>query len=172
MSEFQFAKYLKRIVIVFALGAWGLSIYFSADGFNFNAPGFFLVGVFLGLLVTVFEVVLNQGVKNLTLRAVGVLAYLWGWGTNAVGIWLAQGSPDIGENYSRLLIPIVLGAILELAPEPLLLWALNIEGHDLLGTLFKPQRKRPQPRYETPPVYQPQNRIRRELDPQSPRRNR
>ena len=163
MSEFQFVRYLKRIVIVFALGAWALSIYFSADGFNLNAPGFFLVGVFLGLLVTVFEVVLNQGVKNLTLRAVGILAYLWGWGTNATGIWLAQGSPDIGSEYYRLLIPIVLGAILELAPEPLLLWALNIEGHDLLGTLFKPKRRYQPPVYHNPP---------RTLHPENPRRNR
>lgn len=167
MNEQKFNTWVRRVVRIFAVGAWMLSIYFSADGFNFQAPGFFLVGVFLGGLVTILEIVLNKGVKSMTLRLGGLLAYAFGWYTNFIGLSVAMGHPNFLADPKQMVIPIVLGLFLELIPEPLFLWSLGIHGHDVIARLMEMTNKNQrgsfqQPRYQTPPLDQRQGRKARE----------
>jgi hypothetical protein len=151
MNEQKFNTWVRRVVRVFAVGAWVLSIYFSADGFGFQVPGFFLVGVFLGGLVTILEIVLNKGVKSMTLRLGGLLAYVFGWYTNFIGLSLAMGQPDFAADPKQMVIPVILGLFLEIIPEPLFLWS------DLIARLMEMTHKNqrgsmhyPTPHY--PPV--------------------
>ena len=137
MNEQKFNMWVRRVVMVFAIGAWLLSIYFSADGFGFQVPGFFLVGIFLGGLVTILEVVLNKGVKSMTLRLGGLLAYGYGWWTNFIGLSVAMGHPDFASDPKQMVIPVILGLFLELIPEPLALWSLGINGHDVIARLME-----------------------------------
>lgn len=132
MKEYQFNRIMRWVVAFFAIGAWILSIKLSADGFDINAPGYWYVGIFLGGLNTVLEVVVSKGVKSKTLLVGGLLAYIFGVYTNFVGIAaLRGGSFDIGH----AIIPAALGIMLECLPEPLLLWCLGIQSHDLFARL-------------------------------------
>ncbi len=57
--------------------------------------------------------------------------------TNILGIWAAQGSPDVAANPVALVFPALLGFFLEIAPEPLLLWGLIGTGaRDFLAHLL------------------------------------
>ena len=97
------------------------------------------MGYALGIAVTVLQLVFaEEGMKHsLTLVVVGLLAYFYGIMTNVFGIWVAQGSPDLASSPMSVLFPTVLGFVLEVTPEPLLLWGLVGTGvRDALGQLF------------------------------------
>lgn len=155
MNERQFNKLIRWGVGLIAVGGWILSIRFSADGFGFQLPGFFLVGIFLGLMVTTLEVVLNKGIKSLTLRLGGILAYAYGWYTNFIGLSVAMGNPDFFSDPKQIAIPAVLGLFLEIVPEPLLLFALGIQGHDLIARLLEMTGKRSASPQGYPPNFPP-----------------
>lgn len=155
MNERQFNKLIRWGVGLIAVGGWILSIRFSADGFGFQLPGFFLVGIFLGLMVTTLEVVLNKGIKSLTLRLGGILAYAYGWYTNFIGLSVAMGNPDFFSDPKQIAIPAVLGLFLEIVPEPLLLFALGIQGHDLIARLLEMTSKRAIPPQGYSPNFPP-----------------
>lgn len=157
MNEHKFNTWVRRIVGAFAVGAWALSIYFSANGFGFQVPGFFPVGIFLGGLVTILEIVLNKGVKSMTLRLGGLLAYAFGWWTNFIGLSVAMGNPNFMSDPKRMVIPVILGLFLELIPEPLALWSLGIQGHDVIARLMEMTQRNQrgsysQPQYQAPPL--------------------
>jgi hypothetical protein len=138
MNEKRYEQLIHLMAIGVALVLWFISVIFSADGFNFVLPRFAWIGYVLAISVTVIELVFNEEGMNhsLTLVAVGLLAYAYGVVTNIIGIWAAQGSPDIAANPIGIVFPIVLGFFLEVAPEPLLLWGLIGSGaRDFLAHL-------------------------------------
>jgi hypothetical protein len=138
MNEKRYEQLIHLLAIGVALVLWVISVIFSADGFNFVLPRFAWIGYVLAVSVTIIELVFNEEGMNhsLTLVAVGLLAYAYGVVTNIVGIWAAQGSPDIAANPIAIVFPTVLGFFLEIAPEPLLLWGLIGSGaRDFLAHL-------------------------------------
>jgi hypothetical protein len=141
MTEQRYAQLIRMLAVAVAALLWLMSIQFSAGGFNFVMPHYIWMGYALGIAVTVLELVFaEEGMKHsLTLAAVGLLAYAYGIFTNVLGIWAAQGSPDLAANPAAVIFPVILGFVLEVTPEPLLLWGLMGTGvRDVLGHLFAP----------------------------------
>ncbi len=139
MNEKRYGQLIHLLAAGVAILLWYMSVQFSVDGFNFILPRYKWMGYLLALSVTVIELVFNEEGMNhsLTVVAIGLLSYLYGVVTNIVGIWVAQGSPDLGNNPLLLLFPVILGFFLEVAPEPLFLWGLLGTGmRDVLGHLF------------------------------------
>lgn len=145
MNEKRYEQLIHLLAAGVAVLLWFISVQFSVDGFNFVLPRYAWVGYILALSVTIIELVFNEEGMNhsLTLVAVGLLSYLYGVVTNIIGIWAAQGSPDLHGNPLALVFPLVLGFFLEVAPEPLFVWGLLGTGaRDLLGNLFGTQTKK------------------------------
>jgi hypothetical protein len=150
MTEKRYGQLIHLLAIGVALVLWFVSVQFSADGFKFAIPRFAWIGYVLALSVTVIELVFNEEGMNhsLTIVAVGLLAYAYGIVTNVMGIWVAQGSPDIAANPLTIVFPAVLGFFLEIAPEPLLLWGLMGTGaRDFLEHLINNNDERSRKAY-------------------------
>lgn len=138
MNEKRYEQLIHLLAIGVAVVLWFVSVQFSADGFKFALPRYAWIGYVLAIAVTVIELVFNEEGMNhsLTIVAVGLLSYAYGIVTNILGIWAAQGSPDISANPIGILFPALLGFFLEIAPEPLLLWGLIGTGaRDFLSQL-------------------------------------
>jgi hypothetical protein len=151
MTETRYAQLIRMAAVAVAAMLWLMSIQFSAGGFNFVMPHYAWMGYALGIAITVLELVFaEEGMKHsLTISAVGMLAYAYGIVTNVIGIWAAQGSPDISNSPGSLLFPLVLGFFLELTPEPLILWGLMGAGaRDVLGHFFAPNDRKGREAYE------------------------
>jgi len=127
--------YIKGLRIATALGsvfAWCLSIWWSAEGFNISVDGYMWLGVGLGLFVTVSELLFNRATSIPTIWVVGLLAYIYGYGTNVAGIKLFLGlnvsaellKADFGLWLVNSAITYGLAGIVEIAPEAFLLWAM------------------------------------------------
>ncbi len=139
MNEKRYEQLVHLLAAGVAILLWFMSVQFSVDGFNFILPRYKWMGYLLALSVTVIELVFNEeGMSHsLTVVAIGILSYLYGIVTNIVGIWAAQGNPDVANNPLLILFPVILGFFLEVAPEPLFLWGLLGTGaRDVLGHLF------------------------------------
>ncbi len=139
MNEKRYEQLIHLLAAGVAILLWFMSVQFSVDGFRFILPKYAWMGYLLALSVTVIELVFNEEGMNhsLTVVAVGLLSYLYGIVTNIIGIWNAQGSPDISGNPFSLVFPIILGFFLEVAPEPLFMWGvLGTGARDLLGHIF------------------------------------
>ena len=166
MSGINFDAWLRRISIVFALGLWSLSIYFSAQGFGFQGGEMWIVaGYFLGAFVTLLEVILNRSGKQLPRTFIGlcILAYVYGISTNILGIFVGRGATQSIENFA---ISTTLGIVLEVAPEPLMMFGLSIRSNDIFDTLQSIfNRPQAQPPSRVIPLQHPPNR-----DPNSPGR--
>ncbi len=144
MTEKRYAQLVRLGAVVIAILLWFVSVQFSVDGFNFVLPRYRWVGYLLAIAVTVIEIVFNEeGMRHsLTIVAVGLVSYAYGISTNVMGIWVAQGSPDVSENPIALVFPAVVGFFLEVAPEPLLMWGLVGTGmRDVLGHLVSNTRR-------------------------------
>lgn len=139
MIERRFNLVIRILVAFVAVFWWVVSINFSANGFSFSLPQYILVGYGLGLSGTVLELMFNEKStgNSLVLRALGVLAYIFGCSTNLVGVWLAQGQPNYLINPMPGIVNLSLSLIIEIGPEPMLLWALGIENRDFIRSLFK-----------------------------------
>lgn len=138
MNEKRYEQLIHLLAIGVAVILWFISVQFSADGFKFALPRYSWIGYVLAIAVTVIELVFNEEGMNhsLTLVAVGLLSYAYGVVTNILGIWAAQGSPDVAANPVSIIFPLLLGFFLEVAPEPLLLWGLMGTGaRDFLAHL-------------------------------------
>ncbi len=138
MNEQRYGQLVRLTAVLVALLLWGISVQFSVDGLDFVLPRYRWMGYLLALAVTVIELVfIEEGMSHsLTLVAVGLLSYLYGIVTNIIGIWVAQGSPDLTANPFALLFPALLGFFVEVSPPPLLAWGLIGTGvRDLLGHL-------------------------------------
>ncbi len=130
---------IRLAAAVTAIAVWAVSIMFSVDGFAFQLPKYIWAGYVLGISVTIIELVFNEeGLQhNLTLIALSLSAYAYDVGTNVIGIWVAQGKPDLTGNIIGLIFPLIVGLFLALLPEPLFAWALIGTGYkDLLTHLF------------------------------------
>lgn len=140
---------LKRIAsVIVAIALWYLSIRFSVAGFSIKVPDLVWAGWVLGMAVTVIELIFtseNRG-RNLTLTFLGVGAYVYGVWSNIIGINASRGVEGLSVG---LIFGIVLGLILEIAPEPLFLWGIlggdTAEGDivSTLGNIWSDARKRP-----------------------------
>lgn len=147
MNEKRYAQMVRLGAVVIAILLWFVSVQFSVDGFNFVLPRYRWVGYLLAIAVTVIEIVFNEeGMRHsLTIVAVGLVSYAYGVSTNVLGIWVAQGSPEVSENPIALVFPIVVGFFLEVAPEPLMMWGLVGTGvRDVLGHLVSNTRGKSQ----------------------------
>ena len=137
-------KYLgfKRfLALVGAIGLWGMSIYFSYNGFKFNSTTILWFGVVLALVVTVVELAFNTrvGKLNPTLLLSGILCYAYGIYTNIIGFFILQhGTADGFWSGNAWFIPVFAGLIAEILPEALFAWALIAGGEgDLLGNILE-----------------------------------
>jgi hypothetical protein len=149
MAEKRYEQLVHLMAVVIAIALWFISVQFSVDGFKFVLPNYAWVGYVLAISVTVLELVFNEEGMNhsLTIVAIGLLSYIYGIVTNILGIWVAQGSPELATNPAAILFPALLGFFLEVAPEPLLLWGLMGTGaRDFLGHLIN-NAKRPDKAY-------------------------
>jgi len=117
-----------------------VSAQFSVQGFAFQVEGMEWVGWVLAIAIIVIELVWNseRQTANLTLKAAGIAAYSYGMWTNIAGIRSTQGAAGGAETW---IFPAVLGIILEVVPEPLIIWGLLSEVSDregdFLGTIMK-----------------------------------
>ncbi|MBI4674017.1 MAG: hypothetical protein HY741_20415 [Chloroflexi bacterium] len=145
MTEKRYEQLIHLLAVVVATVLWFISVQFSADGFKFVLPRYAWIGYVLAIAVTVIELVFNEEGMNhtLTLVTVGLLSYGYGIVTNIIGIWAAQGSPDLAANPLALLFPALLGLFLEISPEPLLFWGLIGTGaRDFLAQLLNSNTKK------------------------------
>src|SRR5262245_22364730 len=117
MTEKRYEQLVHLMAVVVAAVLWFVSVQFSADGFKFVLPQYAWVGYVLAISVTVIELVFNEeGMSHsLTVVAIGLLSYAYGIVTNILGIWAAQGSPDIASNPISIAFPALLGLFLEIA---------------------------------------------------------
>ncbi|MBI5031511.1 MAG: hypothetical protein HZB51_13360 [Chloroflexi bacterium] len=144
MTEQRYALLIRIGAVTVAIIFWIISVVFSADGFNFIMPHYRWMGYLLAMSVTVLELVfVEEGFEHSpTVAAVGFLAYIYGIITNVIGVWTAQGSPDPSMNPLILVFPVILGLLVEIAPEPLVLWGLmGTSARDVLGRIFAPNKE-------------------------------
>ena len=90
MNSYEKLLQMKKTMALFtSLGLIILSVWFSQLGFGIESNGKYVwVGWFLGLVVTVVELVFNTSIRKLnpTLIGAGVLAYGYGIYTNIEGL--------------------------------------------------------------------------------------
>ena len=116
-----------------------ISATFSQSGFAFTQPGKEWIGWALAIILIVVEIVWNKkGAKHgVTLYVGGLACYVYGLYTNILGILVTSGQApaEVGgwltiiASFVTLAIshPVALigGIMLELLPEPLLVWSLT-----------------------------------------------
>jgi len=138
-----------------AIGIWYVSYVFSVDGFGMLSPHqeYLWIGKFLAFAITAYELIWN-GMKtrdNETMYWVGLGCYIYGIGTNILGVskWLGltKGfimSTDTGDPWTIVTVAlyvaltIALAFMFEAAPEPTLIYAFTgkFTGGDFLGNLM------------------------------------
>jgi hypothetical protein len=128
-----------KLAVAAAMVAWAVSVMFSQVGFGISSPKVTWLGWILAGIVTVVELVFNTSTKKLsmTLVVTGILCYVYGVWTNITGFWEFQHPGELFTFFSSVsVLPIILGSILEILPEPLFMWGIGsaFEG-DLLGNL-------------------------------------
>jgi len=128
-----------KLAVVGAIVCWGLSMYFSKEGFSVGNTVMLWVGWVLAGIVTVVELVFNSPTQklSLTLIIVGVLCYLYGIWTNVTGFWELQHPEVPFVMFStQSLLSWFVGFIMEVLPEPLFMWGVSaaFDG-DFLGNL-------------------------------------
>lgn len=122
---------IKRILaLIVSVGLTGISIWFSKKGFGIESDEKIIwVGWFLGITVNVIELVFNTSVQKLnpTLIAAGMVAYGYGLYTNYAGLHEILSNPWFA---------LVVGIFMEVLPEPLLAWAIQVyDGGDVVGNI-------------------------------------
>jgi hypothetical protein len=129
-----------KLAILGAIVAWGISMFFSKEGFSLDAPNSVWLGWVLAVIGTIVELVFNSKANrlSLTLIVVGLLFYAYGVYTNITGFWSYQnpGLEFVVTNKASIL-SIFVGTILEILPEPLFMWGMMAEFEgDILGNLI------------------------------------
>ena len=128
-----------KLAILGAIVCWVLSVYFSYLGFSLDNTQMLWVGWVMALVVTIVELAFNTPVHRLplTLVVIGVICYAYGIWTNITGFWSLQ-HPGVPFEFFTIqsVMPIIIGLVLEVLPEPLLMWGImaEIDG-DFLGNL-------------------------------------
>lgn len=128
----KYDRLIRFLAMAAAVAVFWFSAQFSANGFNFTVPDMAYAGWGFAFVLIVVELVWNkQGAKHgVTLYLVGLICYAYGVYTNILGIDLASGY--IGSSFMEFLkfsithpVSLFGGIILELLPEPLIIWALT-----------------------------------------------
>lgn len=156
MSEQAFSRVVRLMMAIVAVSFWIVSVIFSVEGFGFSAPDYKWVGYVLAIGILVFELMFNERPQHATtlLTAVGVLAYIYGVITNILGLWLAQNKPDYIAHPMLASVAIIFSLVIEIAPAPAILFALDVPGRDFLhGVTGKPPKQKQQ---HYPPNMSPQ----------------
>jgi hypothetical protein len=128
-----------KLAVVGALVCWCLSVWFSYLGFRIDADKIAFVGWVMAGVVTIVELVFNSqtGKLSLTLVVTGILCYAYGIWTNVIGFWdLQHPGVEFIILSQRSIMPAFVGIIMEVLPEPLLMWGLmsKMDG-DFLGNM-------------------------------------
>lgn len=128
---------IKRILaVLMAIFFWGLSIIFSQKGFGISLPTWAWAGWVLAMGVTILELILNSGTRmNPTIYIAGIIAYMYGIGTNVYGIVMARTGMD-GIMVWDWVLAVIVGLLLEVVPEPVFLYGIGIDVGDLITTLL------------------------------------
>ena len=134
-NQEKYIKFLRFAALCVVLFLWGLSVWWSADGFSIRRPELNWVGIGLALSITVAQLVFNRGAINPTLFIVGLAAYVYGIGTNAAGIIevlhvdlsTQAWTISIFATVVDVLIVVGLSLVVEIFPESLLLWVIYPE---------------------------------------------
>lgn len=133
---------LKRLLAILAsVGLWGVSMYFSYKGFEFESTSILWFGQVLAVVVTVVELVFNTKIKdlNMTLLAAGIVCYLYGIYTNITGFYILQHGELVGFfTGTNWLIPSFAGLISEILPEALFAWGWGAgQDGDAVGNIVE-----------------------------------
>lgn len=128
-----------KLAVLGAIACWGLSMYFSKEGFSVDNTVMLWVGWVLAAIVTVVELVFNSPTQklSLTLIIVGILCYVYGIWTNVTGFWnLQHPQVEFVVFSTKSMLSWFVGFIMEVLPEPLFMWgiAAAFDG-DFLGNL-------------------------------------
>jgi len=139
MKNDKYIGLKKILALIASIGLWGVSMYFSYKGFEFESTEVLWFGFVLAGVVTVVELVFNTkiGRLNHTLLAAGILCYVYGSYTNVTGFYILQrGTLDGFFTGSNWLIPIFAGLMCEILPEALFAWAVGAaRDGDLIGNV-------------------------------------
>lgn len=142
-SEFDWDKFLRVLALGTAIFFWGLSVYFSSDGFtrlgaNVGEEKKWL-GVCLAIAFTVTQLVWNRmrgNASNLTIWVVGICIYAYSLVTDFFGIrdWFGFEK----EVNFQSIFTVFISLVVEILPEPLALWAItgSFSGGDFLSNMF------------------------------------
>ena len=131
MNSYEKLLQMKKTMALFtSLGLIILSVWFSQLGFGIESNGKYVwVGWFLGLVVTVVELVFNTSIRKLnpTLIGAGVLAYGYGIYTNIEGL---------SDVFTHSAFAYVVGLLIEVLAEPLFAWSVGVyDGGDVIGNI-------------------------------------
>lgn len=172
-----------KLAVVGALVCWGLSMYFSKEGFSVGNTVMLWVGWVLAGIVTVVELVFNSPTQklSLTLIVVGILCYVYGIWTNVTGFWeLQHPQVEFVIFSTQSLLSWFVGFIMEVLPEPLFMWGIaSAFDGDFLGNLAglwsgnlpyaQPGQTQPSPQQTIQqPVYRPQQQMPMGFHPNKP----
>jgi hypothetical protein len=158
---FRSLKRLFSMLTAFAM--WGVSSFFSEQGFAFKYASFWWLGAILAVAIIIIEMVWNEEGMNhgVTIIVAGIFAYSYGILTNIVGLMVAQGITNLSQaDPLSMVLSVLLGIMLEIVPEALFTWAITgTRGKDLLSNILGGNRPRqhqhqPQPQQQNQP--QPQ----------------
>jgi hypothetical protein len=139
MNKFGSLDGRHKLAILGALICWVLSVYFSYLGFKVDNSSMVWIGWVMAGVVTIVELAFNTPMHKLplTLAVIGLVCYAYGVFTNITGFWSLQhpGVPFVWFQTSSLM-PIIIGFVMEVLPEPLFMWGLDVKvGGDLLGNI-------------------------------------
>ena len=140
MSTFAGLDGRHKLAIAASLVCWGLSMYFSYLGFKVENTQMLWVGWIMAGVVTAVELSFNTPMHKLplTLAVIGIMCYIYGIVTNITGFWSLQhpGTPFVWFQEESLM-PIIIGFVMEVLPEPLFMWGLDVKvGGDFIGSLI------------------------------------
>lgn len=145
MSEQDYKAILRLVGVLAGCILLVLSIYFSSNAFGFettNDSVGVIAGLGLAIVVTALELIFNkEGTSmNLTLRLGAISAYAYGITTNVIGLYMLKSNKpdDILSAMPGYVFVGVLGFMLEVLPEPLIVWGLTGMSNlgDFIGAMF------------------------------------
>lgn len=159
-------KLKRRAAFVIGILLMFVSAFFNIKGIHFVNESYNIVSWIMAVSIIVIQLVWNsENVReNMTLLFVGLFAYAYGMGTNITGILEAMGVTleVFKANPLTAIIPVIFGIAIEVAPEPILIWAVlgktNGEGDfikNIVHVFNKKSNAASVRRPETPTSYRP-----------------
>lgn len=138
-------KTKRTMAVLVAISLWVASAVFSYNGFSLNDPSSAWLGAILTISITVIELIFNADISrlNLTLFVSGLLAYTYGVATNIMGFYAAQGGnmEKVYAHPESVIFAVLVGAMLEIIPEPMFIWGIGVYEGDFLANIIKGKKK-------------------------------